>query len=389
MLPAMSFVAPILALALLTPVAGASRAKEAKEGWVFIVRADESIAATWTDELRGAAQAATKKKNIRYVKPPEISTKEVELALGCQGWTATCAGQVATMLNANATLTIDIVQRGRGAWLSMELVGADGAVRGERTRHELPDRAESGLRAAKAFLTARITGVPVTGLVVDTDSPGADVSVDGAPAGKTPLALYDVKPGAHRIVITHPEKADVVREITVPAGEIAKVAVVLVSPLTTSAIVTPPATAPTTSNEQASGAPMIPPTLAYGVLAGGGSLVALALVSGAANIAVILSHLYYDGFDTQKSYMSRRVFGSDENASAVSFATGIGFYVVGAIGLVVTTVGAVLLGVSLADSLGAEEGASSSTEGAPSPAGSPDPSLSDDDAAAPVSSSGT
>lgn len=335
----MLHLAPLVMLLWTTPQASA----KGGEGWVVIVRGDESIPDAWTQELRKAAEDAAKSsKKVRYVPPPEISTKEVELALGCQGWNATCAGQVATMLSANATLTVDIVQRGRGAWLSTELVGSDGKLRGSRERHELPDRADLGLRAARAFVASRVTGTPVTGLVVDTDTPGAAVSLDGANVGQTPVALYDVAPGLHRIEITQEGKAKAEREVDVPKGTIHKVAIVMVAPSTTESQRTPSGeSAPVVDEPE-----LVPPLLGYGVLAAGGGLLVMALASGAANVGVLVSHQYYEGFDTQKSYYSRRIFGTDESASAVSFATGIGFYVIGAVGLVVGTVGAVLVGVS-------------------------------------------
>lgn len=334
--------APLVMLLWTTPQAPA----KGGDGWVVIVRGDESIPDTWTQELRRAAEDAAKAtKKVRYVSPPEISTKEVELALGCQGWNATCAGQVATMLSANATLTVDIVQRGRGAWLSTELVGSDGKMRGARERHELPDRAELGLRAARAFVASRVTGEPVTGLVVDTDTPGATVMLDGQSVGQTPVALYDVPPGLHRIEISQEGKTTATREVEVPKGTIHKVALVMVAPSSTNSPTAMAGDSPPAAKD--SGA--MPPYLGYGVLAAGGGLLLVALASGAANVGVLVTHQYYEGFDTQKSYYSRRVFGSDESASAVSFATGIGFYVIGAVGLVVGTVGAVLVGVSFVD----------------------------------------
>jgi hypothetical protein len=50
--------------------------------------------------------------------------------------------------------------------------------------------------------------------------PSAQVSIDGKPAGKTPIERLSLAPGAHTIVLTHPEFEPFRRVVTVKAGEV-------------------------------------------------------------------------------------------------------------------------------------------------------------------------
>ena len=49
--------------------------------------------------------------------------------------------------------------------------------------------------------------------------PWADVSVDGVPRGQTPLARLEVTPGAHQVVLSHPDYQPWVRRVSVAPGE--------------------------------------------------------------------------------------------------------------------------------------------------------------------------
>jgi len=68
--------------------------------------------------------------------------------------------------------------------------------------------------------TAEATLPPAVGLLkIDTGTAAADVSVDGATAGKTPLAITGLAAGAHTVRVRFSGGAVVDRAITVAAGE--------------------------------------------------------------------------------------------------------------------------------------------------------------------------
>jgi hypothetical protein len=54
-------------------------------------------------------------------------------------------------------------------------------------------------------------------------TPWADVAVDGAPAGQTPLRRLALAAGPHTVVLTHPDYEPYTRRVVVKTGETVRV----------------------------------------------------------------------------------------------------------------------------------------------------------------------
>ena len=66
---------------------------------------------------------------------------------------------------------------------------------------------------------------PVVGsLVIESRPTGAEVTLDGRPAGVTPLTIASVAPGRHTVVITAAGMKPVTSTVVIKAGERARVA---------------------------------------------------------------------------------------------------------------------------------------------------------------------
>jgi hypothetical protein len=109
------------------------------------------------------------------------------------------------------------------------------------------------LGSADAYATIPVTLTRPTltifpgGITISTEPSGADVLVDGIPAGTTPLTLDNVTEGDHTVEVRKEGYEPVVENVTVTGGENATVETVLV-PGTTPGIPaeTPPVTSPVT-----------------------------------------------------------------------------------------------------------------------------------------------
>jgi hypothetical protein len=79
-------------------------------------------------------------------------------------------------------------------------------------------------RAAK--VEPRLAPVPKgpATLFVDSHPSGAQVSLDGAVVGRTPLLLSDVRAGEHRVRLTMPMRRVWQTTVDVPAGQRTRVA---------------------------------------------------------------------------------------------------------------------------------------------------------------------
>jgi serine/threonine-protein kinase len=60
---------------------------------------------------------------------------------------------------------------------------------------------------------------PAVGWLLVLVQPWADVTIDGRPAGQTPLARVPLPPGAHSVVLTHPQYQPFMRKVTIRPGE--------------------------------------------------------------------------------------------------------------------------------------------------------------------------
>jgi hypothetical protein len=202
---------------------------QSPSSWVVLVRTDGSVPDSWTQNLQEATKSAAQETpGVTWVAPPKVSVEDAQIALGCAGWNEACAAQIASMMSADKVLVLDLEQRGAGAWLHTQVVDKSGATSRARARFELPDRGRDGLKAARVVAAAALTGKPVTVVTIRTDVPGAEVFIDGKRVGRTPLTLADqLAPGTHRMELRLENRAPVVKNVEVLAGEVTSVGAVL------------------------------------------------------------------------------------------------------------------------------------------------------------------
>lgn len=68
-------------------------------------------------------------------------------------------------------------------------------------------------------------------LIIDCDTPGSEIAIDGKGVGKAPLAdPIRVMPGQHQVTATHPRSSPAIETVTVNAGEVGT-AVIRLRPL--------------------------------------------------------------------------------------------------------------------------------------------------------------
>jgi serine/threonine protein kinase len=67
--------------------------------------------------------------------------------------------------------------------------------------------------------TLETTAEQGDGFLLVVVRPWADVSVDGVPRGQTPLGRFSLPPGAHQVLLTHPDYKNYPRRIVVHPGE--------------------------------------------------------------------------------------------------------------------------------------------------------------------------
>jgi hypothetical protein len=204
-------IVPVLvALALASPAANVKRAT-----WVPLVRTQGDVPASWRDALQ---KAAAEDSTRTWVAPPAVSLEEAQLALGCGGWSESCAGQIASMTGAVMALVIEVTAQGVGAVVSVQQVKAGSGAQGPAEKLELAGRTAEDLKWAQELVRGVLKGQKPGFLVVETDVPGAEVWIDGERVGDSPWRGA-LAPGDHMLSLRQEGKAPLNKPINVRPGQ--------------------------------------------------------------------------------------------------------------------------------------------------------------------------
>lgn len=199
----------IVALSLVSPAASTK-----KGAWVPLVRLQGEVPAEWREALQ---KVATEDDSRTWVAPPAVTLEEAQVALGCAGWSDTCAGQITSMTGASMAVVVDVVAQGEGALVTVQQVKGGGGVQGAVEKLELLARGEEDLDLARQFVRRAAKG-PTAIILVDTDVPGADVLIDGTKVGQTPRRLV-LAPGGHELSLRQEGKAPFTKRIELEPGQ--------------------------------------------------------------------------------------------------------------------------------------------------------------------------
>jgi hypothetical protein len=135
---------------------------------------------------------------------------------------------------AGAAVVIDGIERGmtpvavRGLAFGTRtvVVTRPGYHASQRQVTLTPDRPSRSLEISLAPVAASAAPAAARegSLVVDSRPPGATVTIDGRPAGVTPLTIVSIAPGTHTVRIEHPGYRVVTTTVDVVMGQRARVA---------------------------------------------------------------------------------------------------------------------------------------------------------------------
>lgn len=149
-------------------------------------------------------------------------------------WGSSCQLSVATV-PGGALVRVNDKDSGRtsedGKPLSITVPGGNLRVSVELAGYREATRevaAEYGEPLALGLVLERLPKPPV--LHVAASVPGAQVTLDGRPVGRTPLRL-EVEPGVHRVVVSSQGYQEVARQIRAEPGKVVRLRLALGSPL--------------------------------------------------------------------------------------------------------------------------------------------------------------
>jgi len=174
-----------------------------------------------SEELRQRVSAAS---DMRLVSGKDLV--ELKLVFSCADEGHACMAQAGKSLDADRLIYGSVKKDGND--LAVWLKSFD--VHHEKVENWLTDKLPAkqtdaeGIRTAVARWFAKLTGHPTNAgtILVSANTFGAVVSLDGIPSGVTsdkPLAIPDVKAGAHHLVLTKAGNAPARQDVTVLAGQ--------------------------------------------------------------------------------------------------------------------------------------------------------------------------
>lgn len=224
-------------VALLVGLSAAGRAAAAPSVAVLGIEADDVpqlLAQTLTDALRQRAAASS----LRVVPGKDLI--EVKMVFGCDGERPSCMASVGKALGADKLLYGTLQKGGNKSdvTVSLKLLDVESATV-ERFLKDVVPRRQLGSDAvhevAEAWFAQLLQLEAQPSLIVTSDPSGATVSLDGAPAGQTPMTLRDLSAGAHTIVVSAEARVSITRTVELETGATQELAITLPpSPVVTS-----------------------------------------------------------------------------------------------------------------------------------------------------------
>ncbi len=220
------------------------------------------VPATVTDEMsEQLRQRVSGAHDMRLVSGKDLV--EVKLVFSCADEAAGCMTLAGKSLDAEKLIYGSVKKTGDdyAVWLKMFDVRR-GRIMFWLTE-TLPRRNAdpAGIKAASGRWLAKLTGRPVDAgtIQVTANVHGAVVALDGVPVGATadqPLAITDVAPGKHELVVSKPGYAPGKQQFLLAAGQTVPVNMTLSSPSTTALSEVKPAPQATDSAEPNRTAPL-------------------------------------------------------------------------------------------------------------------------------------
>jgi serine/threonine-protein kinase len=106
---------------------------------------------------------------------------------------------------------------------SSDLVAPPTATTADERVHSVPTPSAPASESART--PSETPAAPAPGFLLVVVSPWADVTIDGQPAGQTPLGRIPLPPGPHTVRLTHPAFHPYPRRVTVRSGETTRITV--------------------------------------------------------------------------------------------------------------------------------------------------------------------
>ena len=191
-------------------------APSAPQKWVALVHLTGDAPASWKQPLQEAAEQ--NKQSAQWAPPPAVTLDEAQLALGCAGWSKSCAGQIAGMTGAAVAFVVEVTPKDAGIVVGVQTVKASGAPLGAEEKMELPGRGDKDLELARDFVRGAGKSVKTGVLVVETDVANAEIVVDEKRVKGRFEEMLPV--GEHHVTITADGKAPLSKTVVVKAGQV-------------------------------------------------------------------------------------------------------------------------------------------------------------------------
>lgn len=151
--------------------------------------------------------------------PVAMTLEEARMSLACFDESAECMARVGALLEAERLVFGRLTQRDGSYVLTLRMVDVASAKDVEPSREYVVEGGEGAVERletkARAFvLGERSAAITLTALTVTSDPAGAQVEIDGAYAGETPVTVQ-AEPGPHRVSVRFGDGPPVLREVHV------------------------------------------------------------------------------------------------------------------------------------------------------------------------------
>jgi len=217
------------ALLALFGLVGTARASDESLA-VLGIEAIEVSDAAGTELTEALRRKAAETPGVRLVPGKDLI--ELKMVFGCDGEAPACLAQAGRTLGADRLIYGTVKKEvggkkadaGKNIVVSLKLLDVRDLAVVKQITETLPKRSFTGaaITAAAARWFGQLVVPPQNGIIAVQSQPAdALVLVDGAPSGRTPLKLKDVRPGSHTVALQLDGHQATSQTVEVSAGAIA------------------------------------------------------------------------------------------------------------------------------------------------------------------------
>jgi hypothetical protein len=197
--------------------------------WTVVVEDDSETRAEWVTSIHAAFTDLDEElTDMSFDLPSMEEQAKLEKMFNCEAMNSdrlksSCVGKMARMRKASYCLHIGLTKVDGNVQMTYSVVDDQGNSHFTVQDYVLDEAPRVGARLLASKVRADLHGISPTVLVLEAESSGAEIFIDGENMGNAPLVQWSIKAGKHFLTISDEDGTVYSGSVDVKAGEITRI----------------------------------------------------------------------------------------------------------------------------------------------------------------------